>query len=194
MNDKTNSSPNGRLFVISGPSGSGKSTLSREVIKRTNARLSISATTRKPGPREVNGKDYFFISEKEFQAKINAGEFLEYARVFENYYGTPARQVLQMLEKGQSVVLEIDVQGAAQVFQRFPLAIGILILPPSREELQKRLYDRRRDDPEIIARRLAKADAEIDQARLCENFKYTVINDDLNEAIARVVMIISQVP
>jgi len=194
MNDKTNSSPNGRLFVISGPSGSGKSTLSREVIKRTNARLSISATTRKPGPREVNGKDYFFISEKEFQAKINAGEFLEYARVFENYYGTPARQVLQMLEKGQSVVLEIDVQGAAQVFQRFPLAIGILILPPSREELQKRLYDRRRDDPEIIARRLAKADAEIDQARLCENFKFTVINDDLNEAIARVVMIISQVP
>jgi len=194
MNDKTNLPKNGRLFVISGPSGSGKSTLSREVIKRTGAKLSVSVTTRKPGASEVNGKDYYFISEKEFQAKIKAGEFLEYAQVFGNYYGTPAKDVLQILEKGQSVVLEIDVQGAAQVFQRFPAAIGILILPPSREELQKRLYDRRRDDPETIARRLAKSDAEITQANQCENFKYTVINDDLSEAIAEVVKIISQVP
>ena len=181
---------NGRLFVISGPSGCGKSTLCREVLRRTEARLSISATTRPRSKNETDGVDYYFLSEKEFEGKIDADEFLEYARVFENYYGTPAQPVMEQLKNGQTIILEIDVQGAMQVFSRFPETIGILVLPPNREILQQRLSRRGRDDEDTIRKRLTKAEWEIEQAQSSKNFKYMVVNDDLDEAIEKMVRII----
>ena len=173
----------GRLFVISGPSGSGKSTLSREAVRRTGASLSLSATTRPPGQTEVDGEDYMFISKEEFIEKINQNEFLEYAEVFGHYYGTPAPQVRQKLQSAQTVVLEIDVQGARQVFSHYPKAIGILVLPPSPQELERRLSLRGRDDTETMQKRLQKAQWEIDQAKVDEHFKYTIVNDDLEQAL-----------
>lgn len=173
----------GQLFVVSGPSGSGKSTLSREAVRRTGASLSISTTTRSPGPSEVNGKDYTFISKEEFIEKISQNEFLEYAEVFGHYYGTPATTVHQKIEAGQTIVLEIDVQGAKQVFSRYPNAIGILIVPPNTEELHRRLNQRGRDNVETMKKRLEKAQWEIDQAKVDLHFKYTIINDHLEQAI-----------
>ena len=173
----------GQLFVVSGPSGSGKSTLSREAVRRTGASLSISTTTRSPGPSEVNGKDYTFISKEKFIEKINQNEFLEYAEVFGHYYGTPATTVHQKIEAGQTIVLEIDVQGAKQVFSRYPNAIGILIVPPNTEELHRRLNQRGRDNVETMKKRLEKAQWEIDQAKVDLHFKHTIINDHLEQAI-----------
>ena len=173
----------GRLFVVSGPSGSGKSTLSREAARRTGTSLSLSATTRPPGPSEVDGKDYTFLNKEEFIEKISQNEFLEYAEVFGYYYGTPATTVHQKIEAGQNLVLEIDVQGAKQVFSRYPDAIGILIVPPSQEELHRRLNQRGRDDVETMNRRLEKAQWEIDQAKVDEHFKHTIVNDDLEQAL-----------
>jgi len=180
----------GRLFVVSGPSGSGKSTLVREAIRQTNVQLSVSATTRPQGKNEIDGKDYYFLSEKEFTDKIDAEEFLEYARVFDHYYGTPRQPVIEKLNAGQTVLLEIDVQGAAQVFDSFPEAVGILVLPPSDEELHRRLRCRGRDDAETIKKRLAKAQWEIEQARNIKNFKHTLINEDLGEAIKAMIELI----
>jgi len=171
------------LFVISGPSGSGKSTLSREAARRTGTCLSVSATTRPPGQAEVEGEDYTFLSKEEFIEKINQNEFLEYAEVFGHYYGTPASQVRQKLQSGQTMVLEIDVQGAKQVFSHYPKAIGILILPPSQEELGRRLNRRGRDDVATMQTRMKKAQWEIDQAKMDEHFKYTIVNDDLEQAL-----------
>lgn len=176
-------SKKGLLYVVSGPSGSGKSTICRELVKRTDVHLSVSACTRRPGEQEVDGKDYYFISEPEFEAKIKANEFLEYARVFDHYYGTPARPVMDKINNGETVILEIDVQGAEQVFNRYPEAIGLLILPPDKESLQERLSRRGRDDPETIRKRLAKAQWEIEKAQSSKNFKYTIINKDLETAI-----------
>lgn len=181
---------NGRLFVISGPSGCGKSTLCREVLQRTNAGLSVSATTRGRSKSETDGVDYYFLSKKDFKDKIDADEFLEYAQVFENYYGTPAKPVMEKLKDGQTIILEIDVQGAIQVFNRYPEAIGILVLPPSKEILQQRLSQRGRDDKDTIKKRLDKAEWEIEQAQNSKNFKHTVVNDNLNEAIEKMVQII----
>jgi guanylate kinase len=182
----------GRLFVVSGPSGSGKSTLCRKVIKRTEARLSVSVTTRTPGANEVEGKDYYFLNEPEFLRRAEAGEFLEYAKVFDYYYGTPAGKVIEQMERGATVVLEIDVQGATQVFEKLAVAKGILILPPDDEELRRRLCGRGRDDAETIDKRLAKAKWEIEQARSSGRYEYTIINDDLNQAIEQMVRIIEQ--
>jgi len=180
----------GRLFVVSGPSGSGKSTLSREAARQTGTYLSISATTRPPGQSEVDGKDYSFLSKEEFIEKINQNEFLEYAEVFSHYYGTPAPAVRQKLESGQTVVLEIDVQGAKQVFSCYPKAIGILIVPPSRQELGRRLNRRGRDDLVTVKKRLEKAQWEIDQAKVDEHFKHTIVNDDLEQAVEKLGAII----
>ena len=190
MDKQSSGKMTGRLFVVSGPSGSGKSTLSREAIKRTMAQLSVSATTRKPGQSEIDGKDYYFLSEKEFKDKIEAGEFLEYARVFDHYYGTPASPVMEKLKEGKTIVLEIDVQGAAQVFQKHPEALGILVLPPDDEELKRRLLGRGRDDEDTIKKRLANAQWEIEQAQKTLNYKYTIINDNLDKAIEEIVALI----
>ena len=140
----------GRLFVMSGPSGSGKSTLCRAAAARAGAQLSVSATTRPAGESEVDGKDYYFLAEEDFLEEVRSGQFLEYARIYDHYYGTPAGPVLKKLEEGQSVLLEIDVQGGGQVFEKYPKAVGILILPPSFEELAQRLRERGRDDEDLL--------------------------------------------
>jgi guanylate kinase len=173
----------GRLFVVSGPSGSGKSTLCRAAAARTGIYLSVSATTRAPGPKEQDGRDYFYMTEAEFSKKIQAGEFLEYAKVFGQYYGTPAGPVSEHLSRGDDVLLEIDVQGGEQVFEKIPDATGIFIMPPSFEELHKRLSLRRREDDSAIERRLAQAKAEVERARAGGYYGYEVINDNLDQAI-----------
>ncbi len=181
----------GRLLILSGPSGSGKSTLCREAIPRSGAVLSVSATTRPPGKQEEEGVDYYFLSKPEFQKKIEAGEFLEHAEVFGHYYGTPAEAVRKKLKEGKTVVLEIDVQGAMQVFEKFPRAEGILILPPTMEVLKQRLLDRRREDEKTIQGRLAKARWEIEQARSSGRYRYELVNDDLRHTIDRLTAILN---
>ena len=180
----------GTFFIVSGPSGSGKSTLCRQAVERAGVALSISATTRPRRETEVEGKDYYFISEEEFTAKIEAGEFLEYARVFDHYYGTPAGTIIEKLQVGQNVVLEIDVQGALQVFAKFAEACGILVLPPSEAELCRRLQQRGQDSPDVIDKRLAKAQWEIEQARTSGRYEYTIVNDDLEESIQELAQIV----
>ena len=181
---------NARLYVVSGPSGSGKSTLCRAAVDQAGARLSISATTRPRTESETDGVDYYFMAEDEFVAKAEAGEFLEYAKVFDHYYGTPAEPVRKCLQQAQSVVLEIDVQGAMQVFGKFPEAVGILILPPGTGELRQRLQQRRRDDEQTIENRLAKGQWEIDQARASARYQHTIVNDDLAKATDQIKAII----
>ena len=131
------------------------------------------------------------MAKEEFEEKIEAGEFLEYAMVFDNYYGTPAGPVNQLLEDGKTVVLEIDIQGALQVFQSAPEAEGVLILPPNDKELRRRLESRGRDDAETINKRLAKAQWEIEQAVSSGNYNYVVVNDDLDESIKEISQILT---
>jgi len=176
--------PVGSLFVVSGPSGSGKSTLCKAAAAQAGAFLSVSATTRPPGATEIDGQDYYFISEEDFLAEIKARQFLEYARVFDYYYGTPAQPVMAKLDQGLTVVLEIDVQGGAQVFEQYPDAIGVLIVPPSLEEMKRRLCRRGRDNPEAIHKRLEKAQAEVERAQANQHYRHTVVNDDLDRSIA----------
>ena len=182
----------GRLFIVSGPSGSGKSTLCREAVKLSGAHLSVSATTRSAGEKEIEGKDYYFLTDLQFKDMIQAGEFLEYAEVFGFYYGTPAQPVIEKLKQGHTVVLEIDVQGAEQVFKRFPQAIGVLVLPPDSRELKRRLCNRGRDDDQTIERRLKKAQWEIEQAKNSGNYQHTVINDVLDQAVKTFVDLIAE--
>ena len=176
--------------MVSGPSGSGKSTLCIEAVKRAGISLSISATTRPRRETEVEGKDYYFLTEEEFSRKIEAGEFLEYARVFDHYYGTPAGKILEKLQAGQNVVLEIDVQGAMQIFEKYDQACGILVLPPDNTELLRRLEQRGQDSADVIEKRLAKAQWEIEQARKCGRYEYTIINGVLEEAIQELTRIV----
>jgi len=174
----------GSLFVVSGPSGSGKSTLCKAAAAQAGAHLSVSATTRPPGSTEIDGKDYYFIGEDDFLAEIQAQQYLEYARVFDYYYGTPAQPVMEKLDQGQTVVLEIDVQGGEQVFEKFSEAIGVLIVPPSLDEMKRRLCDRGRDDPGTINKRLDKAWAEVERAQSNQHYRHKVVNDDLDKSIA----------
>lgn len=187
----TDNSQTGKLIVISGPSGSGKGTLTRALIARSDAVLSISATTRAPGPKEKNGIDYYFISKQEFEQKISAGDLLEYAVVFDNYYGTALPPVNELLAQGKTVVLEIDVQGALQVFENMPSACGILILPPSDQELERRLVSRGRDEPGVIEKRLEKARWEIETARNSGRYSHEIVNDQLETAIEELVKIVT---
>jgi len=180
----------GKFFVVSGPSGSGKSTLCREAARRTGIALSISATTRLRRETEVEGKDYYFVTEEEFSRRIDAGEFLEHARVFDHYYGTPAGRIQEKLQAGQNVVLEIDVQGAKQVFAKHDQACGILVLPPDEAELRRRLQQRSQDSSESMEKRLAKAQWEIEQAQKCGRYEYTIINDNVEEAIQELARIV----
>jgi guanylate kinase len=170
----------GLLFIVSAPSGAGKTTLVRRLLaSMPDIALSISCTTRAPRPNEVDGRDYHFIDVARFQAMIEAGDFLEWAQVHGNFYGTSRRWIEKEREKGRDVLLEIDWQGAAQVKKRFPDAIGVFILPPSLDALAARLDARASDSAEVIARRLAVAREEM---RHVEDFGYAIINADLETA------------
>jgi guanylate kinase len=171
----------GRLFVISAPSGAGKTSLVKALLERDPAlRVSISHTTRKPRPHEVHGREYYFVSPREFSDLVAHGAFLEHAQVFDNDYGTGRETVERFLAAGTDVVLEIDWQGARQVRAALPECITIFILPPSRGALENRLTQRRTDSAEVIARRLRDA---VDDMRHWSEFDYVVVNDRFDEAV-----------
>jgi guanylate kinase len=172
----------GKLFVIAAPSGAGKTSLVRALMERRPAlRFSISYTTRKQRPTERDGHDYFFVDKPQFERMVAAGEFLEHANVFDNYYGTSRAQVVQLLERGQDVLLEIDWQGAQQIRRALPECRSIFVLPPSREALEQRLRNRATDSEEVIARRLRDSIADLSH---WNEFDYIVINDDFGRATA----------
>jgi guanylate kinase len=168
----------GLLIFVSGPSGVGKSTVCRRLSTVLPAEFAVSATTRAGKPQDVHGKKYHFVDEPEFRRLLEAGEFLEYAYVFGNWYGTLRKPVEQALIDGQTILLEIDVQGAIQVHQLFPHAMGVFNKPPSEEDLFKRLSDRARDDAATIQRRLAEAQQEIRTAEACGVYDLMVVNED----------------
>ena len=154
----------GILFIISGPSGTGKGSIIKEMLKITDPEalvLSTSMTTRKPREGEVDGVSYFFVSKEDFIKGIEAEDFLEYAEVFGNYYGTPKSKVMEKLERGIDVILEIDVQGAIAVKEKYSEAVMIFILPPSHKELRRRLNKRGTEEKDVIELRLSEAAREI---------------------------------
>jgi guanylate kinase len=173
----------GRLFVFAAPSGAGKTTLVHAVVTKRQERLrfSISYTTRQPRRNEADGVDYLFVTKDEFLRLRDEGEMLEYAQVFDNFYATSRSQVEKHLAEGYDVILEIDWQGARQVRQSMPECVSIFILPPSVEELERRLRDRRTDAPEVIERRLRDSLSDMSH---WDEFDYVIINDDLNQAVA----------
>jgi guanylate kinase len=174
--------PRGKLFVIAAPSGAGKTSLVRALMERVpSLRFSISYTTRKQRPNEQHGRDYFFVDHAEFERMVAAGEFLEHARVFDNYYGTSRPQVESMLADGDNVLLEIDWQGAQQIRRAMPECQSIFVLPPSCEALELRLRGRNTDSDDVIARRLR--DSIVDMSHWNE-FDYVVVNDDFARATA----------
>ncbi len=175
-------SNNPRLFVIAAPSGAGKTTLVHALTrKQPELRFSISYTTRKKRRTEADGVDYLFVDEPEFFKLREEGALLESAEVFDNYYGTSRKQVEQHLSEGHSVILEIDWQGARQVRESMPECVTIFVMPPSVEELERRLRNRRTDSDEVIARRLRDA---LSAMWHWDEFDYVIINDDLDEAVA----------
>lgn len=177
----------GLLFVVSGPSGAGKGTICRLVDEKLDVELSVSMTTREPRPGEAEGKSYYFVSREEFLRVLGQGGFLEHACVYGNYYGTPKEKVLQNLENGSDVVLEIDIQGALQIRQSYPKAIFIFILPPSMAELRKRITGRGSETEESINVRMAEA---LKEVAYIDKYNYCIVNDDLDEAVERVAAII----
>ncbi len=179
----------GKLFVIAAPSGAGKTTLVRALMARVpSLRFSISYTTRKPRPNEQHGRDYFFVDHAEFERMVEAGEFLEHARVFDNYYGTSKPQVESMLRDGDNVLLEIDWQGAQQIRRAMPECQSIFILPPSRAALEQRLRGRQTDNDEVIARRLRDSIADMSH---WNEFDFVVVNDDFERATAELETIVA---
>ncbi len=178
----------GLLVVISGPSGAGKGTIYNSVLERMPENVkSISVTTREPRGTEKDGVEYFFRSDEQFKQLIESDGFLEYADVFDHKYGTPKKHVLDMIDLGKTVMLEIDVKGAAQIKSKYPSCVTIFIMPPSFKELERRLRGRGTDREESIIKRLAEAKTELSKYNL---FDYIVFNDDLSEAIEATVDII----
>lgn len=177
----------GLLFIISGPSGAGKGTICQRLKEQGSIELSVSMTTRKPRPGEIDGKNYYFVSEEEFIETINRGGFLEYAKVYGNYYGTPKDIVLAQLEANKDVVLEIDIQGALQVKESYPKGVFIFILPPSMAELRKRITGRGSESEADINLRLGET---LKEVAYIDRYDYCVINDEIEEAVQRVTDII----
>ncbi|MBB3184610.1 guanylate kinase [Halomonas fontilapidosi] len=171
----------GTLFIVSAPSGAGKTSLVRELIESLDGiQVSVSHTTRERREGEVDGVNYHFVDVPAFEAMIEQGDFFEYARVFDNYYGTSRRTVEKMLAAGQDVILEIDWQGARQVRQQLPDAVSVFILPPSREELERRLSSRGTDEHAVIARRMRDA---VEEMSHHDEYDYLVVNDDFTTAL-----------
>ncbi|MCC5853038.1 MAG: guanylate kinase [Alkalimonas sp.] len=171
----------GNLFIVSAPSGAGKSSLIQALLDLHNdMQVSVSHTTRSPRPGEQNGVHYHFVRVDDFKNRIEAGEFLEWAEVFGNYYGTSRTTLQQTLDQGIDVFLDIDWQGARQIRQQLPHAIGIFILPPSLNVLQQRLQSRGQDSADIIAGRMSKAQDEMSHAN---EYDYLIVNDDFQQAL-----------
>ena len=178
----------GSVLLVAAPSGAGKSSLVSSLIAHDpSLRLSVSCTTRAPRPGEVNGREYHFVSVAEFERLREQNELLEWARVHGNYYGTPRQPILEATAAGHDVILEIDWQGARQVRERYPSAIGVFILPPSIEALEQRLHLRGTDAPQVIAQRLLAAGSEISHA---PEFEYVIINQEFTTALAELAEIV----
>lgn len=179
---------NKRLFVISGCSGVGKGTVINKFMERNkDFILSVSCTTRKPRPGEIDGINYFFISKEEFEQNIKEDKFLEYAQFAENYYGTKKKYIKQKFEEGFNIILEIETNGALQVKEKMPDAVLIFIAPPSVEELEHRLRGRHTEDEETIKKRLAQVKIELERSK---KYDYIVINDSVERAVEEIESIV----
>jgi len=179
----------GIIVILSSPSGAGKTTLVKKISKENNFKISISHTTRKPRTNEINSKDYFFVNEKEFKNLVEKGEFLEHAKVFENYYGSTKSKVIERLKKGENVIFDIDWQGTEQIKNKklnYKL-ITFFILPPSRNELFKRLKNRDMKDKNIVEERMKQFNEDI---KHWVNYDFVVINDDINKCYKEIIHLI----
>ena len=171
----------GRLFVISGPSGAGKGTICKKLLKAVDISLSTSMTTRSPRPGEVDGKDYYFVTVEEFEEKIKNDGMLEYARVFDNIYGTPKDMVIKQLEKGRDIILEIDVQGGLQVKKKMPeQTVLVFVLPPDLATLRQRIVNRGTETEDVIDKRFSEA---LNEIKLIGEYDYYLVNDELDDAV-----------
>lgn len=184
-----NNKGRGLLIIISGPSGAGKGTICKSFLERNkNVALSVSATTRAPRSGEVEGINYYFISKEKFKEKIEHNDFLEYAEVYDNFYGTPKSNVEEILESGKDVILEIDIQGALKVKENTEEGVFIFILPPSMEELKQRIIKRGSETPESLMKRFKSAYKEINYI---SKYNYAVVNDTVDVAVQKLEAIIA---
>ena len=177
----------GLLIVISGPSGAGKGTVCKSLVEKNNVWLSVSVTTRAAREGEVHGINYFFISKKQFITKIDCSDFLEYAEVYGNYYGTPKSSVIEMIDSGKDVILEIDIQGALRVKETYKEGVFIFILPPSMKELENRIVGRDSETKESLMTRLKSA---YDEINYISRYNYAVINKTVDKTVNKIESII----
>lgn len=178
----------GLLVVVSGPSGAGKGTICQALLEKTPLAYSVSATTRKPRAGEVDGESYYFLSVEAFEKMIEKDELLEWAKVYDNYYGTPLKKVEEKLAAGEDILLEIDTQGAMKVREKFPEGVYIFILPPSLAELERRIRGRDTETEDVLQKRLAAA---IDEIEAGKCYKYVVTNDEVDGAADSVCAILA---
>ena len=178
----------GLLVVVSGPSGAGKGTICQALLEKTPLAYSVSATTRKPRAGEVEGESYYFLSVEAFEEMIEKDELLEWAKVYDNYYGTPLKKVEEKLAAGEDILLEIDTQGAMKVREKFPEGVYIFILPPSLAELERRIRGRDTETEDVLQKRLAAA---IDEIEAGKCYKYVVTNDEVDGAVDAVCAILA---
>ena len=190
MNTDPTLNRRGLMIVLSSPSGAGKSTISRALMERDdNLTMSVSATTRAPRPGEVDGKDYYFVDKATFDAMVGEGNMLEHAQVFDNFYGTPKDPVEAALKEGRDVMFDVDWQGTQQLAENASKdLVRVFILPPSMEELERRLYTRAQDSEEVVKKRMAEAAAEMSHY---PEYDYIVVNTDIDDSVSRVESILN---
>ena len=173
-----------RPIIITGPSGVGKGTVVKEILKKNEKFcVSISATTRNPRIGEIDSKDYYFLTKGKFKEMIDKDLFIEWAKFTDNYYGTPVSSIKEKIEKGFKVILEIEVKGATQVKEKYPNALLIFLMPPSKEELERRIRSRGTDDEKSISKRLKRADFEISSS---SKFDYVIINNSIEQTVKKI--------